>query len=66
MAGEGVGRRWSIPGLVRGSGWPRTFHSICYSHGSLGKEQRKNDKDTDMLGTHVRKYTHAAFATGSR
>lgn len=64
--GEGVGSRWSIPGLVRGRGWPRTFLSICYSHRSLGKEQRKNDKDTDMLGTHVRKYTHAAFARGSR
>ena len=29
-----------------------------FSHGSLRKEQRKSDRDTDMLGTCIPKHTH--------
>lgn len=42
---------------------PRFFLS---SLGSLGKEQRKNDRETDMLDTCVHEYTHAALPIGSQ
>lgn len=62
---RGASRRSPLV-LVKGRGWSRTCHSLGYSHRSLGKEQRKNDKDTDMLGTCGGKCTHAALARGSR
>lgn len=52
------GGRWPPAPPGEGRGWSRTCHSIRCSLGSLGKEQRKTDKATDMLGTCVHKHTH--------
>lgn len=54
------------PPAGRGRGWSRAPRFFRYSLGSLGKEQRKNDRETDMLDTRVRKYTHTALPIGSR